>query len=134
MLRIFVERFEDDATDYMVLFVASAIVTRTRNTHLQFKVLTALWCYYGRRDPVFYGSSQKDLITWFTYSLFGRHATPHEVTMWTLRCTLRQVYGPESAEGAAAQLASPTLPSGLLTVGHPPRHTLLGDLEAPIPP
>ncbi|KAJ2916967.1 hypothetical protein MD484_g3468, partial [Candolleomyces efflorescens] len=83
-------RFEDTATDYMVIFLASTWSTLPQLSAYRLKVLTSLSVRYSyntirprlKTDP----GLVKDLVDWFTLALFGRHATGHEVTTWGSRC------------------------------------------------
>ncbi|RXW20538.1 hypothetical protein EST38_g5335 [Candolleomyces aberdarensis] len=81
------ERFKDEATDYMMLFLASALAsTAPVNDQYRYKILTGLWCCYGSKTLD--GSASETLVKWFTLALFGRHATTHEVTTWRSGCEL----------------------------------------------
>lgn len=74
-----------------MLLLASPMVTRPKLYAQRFQILTALWCRY-RKNP--FESSEfsllnvknKELVDWFTFALFGRHATVHEVPTWLERC------------------------------------------------
>ncbi|KAF5338704.1 hypothetical protein D9611_013363 [Ephemerocybe angulata] len=84
-------RFTDDSTDYIMLLLASVIVTRPQFAQYRFEVLTALWCRYSSKSlqSDLYGSSiavYKELLDLFTFALFGRHATEYEVSTWLVRC------------------------------------------------
>ncbi|KAF6763735.1 hypothetical protein DFP72DRAFT_482149 [Ephemerocybe angulata] len=84
-------RFADDSTDYIMLLLASVIVTRPQSAQYRFEVLTALWCRYSSKSlqSDLYGSSiavYKELLDLFTFALFGRHATEYEVSTWLVRC------------------------------------------------
>lgn len=87
-----------------MLFLASAIVTRPKLAPYRFEILTALWCRYGSKSitPVHSEPLDKsvlkqpnDLVDWFTFALFGRHATVHEVRTWLRRC---KVWLPDEPE------------------------------------
>ena len=126
---VYSERFEDEPTDCLVLLFASAIVTRTRHTLLQFRILSALWCFYGHKITEIDPTKHKEMINWFTYSLFGRHATPREVTIWTLRCQM-PIPPPEPEQGEGNMVAStlPVVPSALRSLGQPSRGGLFGEM------
>ncbi|RXW24839.1 hypothetical protein EST38_g994 [Candolleomyces aberdarensis] len=84
-------RLGEKATDYMTLFLAPALVARPQLAPYRLKILTALWCRYGRRtledtDAPEKNVKHKELLEWFTLALFGRHATGHEATTWRTRC------------------------------------------------
>jgi hypothetical protein len=78
-------RLQDQATDFMMLLVAHTFVsTNPDHKQKQYRdeILTALWCRYGSKSL----QSRSELAEWFTYALFGRHATQHEVKVWNKRC------------------------------------------------
>jgi hypothetical protein len=79
-------RFQDDATDFMMLLVAHTFVS-TNPDHKQNRgeILTALWCRYGSKVLQADGAC-RELEKWFTFALFGRHATLNEVRIWNKRC------------------------------------------------
>lgn len=80
-------RLGEKALDYMVFFVAPALVARPQITPFaRFKLLTALWCRYGRRTEEFELEKHDQLLRWFILALFGRHVTPDEVETWSKRC------------------------------------------------
>ncbi|KAJ2916979.1 hypothetical protein MD484_g3463, partial [Candolleomyces efflorescens] len=80
-------RLQDQATDFMMLLVAHTIVstnqTQKQKQHRD-EILTALWCRYGTKNLS--RKSSSDLAEWFTFALFGRHATQYEVKVWNKRC------------------------------------------------
>ncbi|KAJ2929990.1 hypothetical protein H1R20_g7117, partial [Candolleomyces eurysporus] len=81
------ERFKDEATDYMMLFLASALAsTAPVNDQYRHKIFTGLWCCYGFKTLD--KSASETLFKWFTLALFGRHATKYEVTAWRSGCEL----------------------------------------------
>jgi hypothetical protein len=63
-----------------MLFLAPAMVTRPKLAPYRFEMLTALWCRY-RSHPIV-SKEPKELVDWFTFALFGRHATEYEVRAW----------------------------------------------------
>ncbi|KAJ2928019.1 hypothetical protein H1R20_g9074, partial [Candolleomyces eurysporus] len=83
-------RFQDTATDYMVVFPASALTTLPQLSPYRLKILTALSIRYPantiRPSIETEPGKFKDLVDWFTLAMFGRHATVHEVTTWGTRC------------------------------------------------
>jgi hypothetical protein len=99
-------RFKDEATDYMMLVLASALAsTAPVNDQYRHKILTGLWCCYGAKKLT--ESASKTLFQWFTLALFGRHATQHEVTAWSRGCEL-WLQGELGGTGQPAQPAQPT--------------------------
>ncbi|RXW17693.1 hypothetical protein EST38_g8160 [Candolleomyces aberdarensis] len=80
-------RFEDQATDFMMLSLAHTLVS-TNPHHPQYlpEILTALWCRYGSKPLQANVSALGELGKWFTFALFGRHATLNEVNIWNKRC------------------------------------------------
>ncbi|KAF6763752.1 armadillo-type protein [Ephemerocybe angulata] len=82
-------RFADEPTDHVMLFLASAMVTRPKLAPQRYQILTALWCRYGSKALAYDADAKflknKELVDWFTFALFGRHATIHEVPTWTAR-------------------------------------------------
>ncbi|RXW12173.1 hypothetical protein EST38_g13681, partial [Candolleomyces aberdarensis] len=80
-------RFKDEATDFMMLSLAHTLVS-TNPHHSQYlhEILTALWCRHGSKTLQVYGATLSELGRWFTFALFGRHATLNEVNLWNERC------------------------------------------------
>ncbi|TEB39584.1 hypothetical protein FA13DRAFT_10714 [Coprinellus micaceus] len=83
-------RFEHEPTDKVMLFAASAMMTRPDFAPYRFKISTALCCRYGSdtafQAPETAEGNQDALVEWFTLALFGRHATVREVEKWLERC------------------------------------------------
>jgi hypothetical protein len=78
----------ETATDYMMLFLGPALVTRSELAPHRFKLLTALWSRYGQTilDPAKLPMEQKDLLLdWFKLAVFGQHITDSERTTWQRR-------------------------------------------------
>ncbi|RXW17899.1 hypothetical protein EST38_g7957 [Candolleomyces aberdarensis] len=79
-------RFREEPTDTVMLFVASALVTKSHLAPYRFEILTALWCRYKLRNIPGTAFQQKDLLDWFAFGLFGRHTTVSEVKTWREGC------------------------------------------------
>ena len=67
-----------------MLLVAHTIVSTQKQKQHRDEILTALWCRYGTKNLS--RKSSSDLTEWFTFALFGRHATQYEVKVWNKRC------------------------------------------------
>ncbi|RXW12175.1 hypothetical protein EST38_g13679 [Candolleomyces aberdarensis] len=78
------------ATDYMMVVLAPALVTRPELAPYRLVIMTGLWCRYGQRTP---GNDnvpenpadQKELLDWFKFALFGQHITVREAATWRTR-------------------------------------------------
>ncbi|KAJ2928032.1 hypothetical protein H1R20_g9066, partial [Candolleomyces eurysporus] len=79
-------RFEDEATDYMMLFVSHTLApTNPDYSQYRREILTSLWSCYGMKTLRNKDSIDK-LGKWFRLALFGRRATPSEVAAWNEGC------------------------------------------------
>ncbi|KAJ2935951.1 hypothetical protein H1R20_g1142, partial [Candolleomyces eurysporus] len=83
-------RLGKTATDYMMVVLAPALVTRPELAPYRLVIMTGLWCRYGQRtlgndnipeNP----ADQKELLDWFKFALFGHHITVREATTWLTR-------------------------------------------------
>lgn len=88
----YIGRFGDEPIDKVMLFVATAMATGPKLAQYRFELLAALWCRYRSASvtpthPVSRDKSvkQDDLVDWFTFALFGRHARVLEVRTWLKR-------------------------------------------------
>ncbi|RXW11746.1 hypothetical protein EST38_g14109, partial [Candolleomyces aberdarensis] len=83
-------RLGKTATDYMMVVLAPALVTRPELAPYRLMIMTGLWCRYGQRTP---GNDnvpenpadQKELLDWFKFALFGQHITVREAATWRTR-------------------------------------------------
>ncbi|KAF9002365.1 armadillo-type protein [Cyathus striatus] len=70
------------ATDYVVILLTCSLVTHPRLDKLRFRVLSALRCYYTKKESDIKDNIPVELVQWFMFALFGRHATKEEVDVW----------------------------------------------------
>ncbi|KAF9002369.1 armadillo-type protein [Cyathus striatus] len=73
------KRLKDEPTDYAMILLACSLVTQPRLVHLRFQVVSALWCYYSKDERELNEKIPAELVKWFTFALFGRHANKTEV-------------------------------------------------------
>ncbi|TEB39622.1 hypothetical protein FA13DRAFT_13731 [Coprinellus micaceus] len=105
-------RFGDEGTDKVMLLLASTIITRPNLAQYRFEILTALWCRYGttviapyqvkthapeqgtatKPQPEIYlepkDKATEQLVDWFEFAVFGKHATKHEVKKFLTRSAI----------------------------------------------
>lgn len=77
------ERLARQASDEVVLSVASVLLMQPGAASFRFKIATALWCNYG----VTYTSRPREkfsngLVDLYLFTIFGRHVTEHEAKKW----------------------------------------------------
>jgi hypothetical protein len=79
-------RLKEEATDYMILFLAPTLITHPKIPDLcRRKILAGLWCRYSRSTPKFDDKVDGTLIEWFCLALFGRHVIRYEAETWSRR-------------------------------------------------
>ncbi|KAF8976805.1 hypothetical protein BDQ17DRAFT_1339489, partial [Cyathus striatus] len=80
-------RLEEEPIDYAMILLACSLVRQPRLAHLRFQVVSALWCYYSKTESEMKNKVPDELVRWFSFSLFGRHATKTEVDTCSLKDT-----------------------------------------------
>ncbi|KAJ3530069.1 hypothetical protein NMY22_g8729 [Coprinellus aureogranulatus] len=122
-------RFEDNATDNAVLFLASTMLTKPELAPHRFEISTALWCRY--REKTFTDRDDlklsDDFVGLFILALFGAYVSVEEVKTFS---TQGEAWISQKAAAIAAHLEG----EGPLAMGPmQPGPVVLGSMPGPSP-